>query len=153
MPRITLFCIVEGQTENAVMKRLIATHLSQRGVDFHAPIVRVGAGRGGVKFLEAHDLFRQIRNFLKDSRQPYVTTFFDYYAFPTGESKGWGVAAKAKAEASFRGAHNAAALIEEEIKTRALEGVDTPDKVNRLIPYIQLSRNGGAIFCRATENG
>ncbi len=89
MTRATLYCIVEGHTENAVLKALLAPHLGARGVDLHVPIVRSARGRGGVKFLDADHLYDQIRRFLQDRRQPYVTTLFDYYAFPTGESRGW----------------------------------------------------------------
>jgi len=138
MTRTTVFCIVEGQTENAVLKKLIAAHLGARGVDFHAPIVRVGRGRGGVRFLEADELYDQICRFLKDGRLPYVTTLFDYYAFPTGEAKGWEFVSKLKPEASFRGAEAVVEMIEMEIHTRALEGVDLPNVQSRLIPYIQL---------------
>jgi hypothetical protein len=138
MPRTTVFCIVEGHTENAVLNRLIAPHLGLHGVDFHTPIVRIGRGRGGVRFLEANDLYQQIRLFLNDPRQPFVTTMFDYYAFPTSESKGWEFVSKLKADAAFRGAEAVVRLIEEEIHTRAIEGVDLPNVQSRLIPYIQL---------------
>ncbi len=138
MARKTLFCIVEGQTENAVLKRLIAPHLGLRGVDFHAPIVTIGKGRGGMKFLPATELYGQIRKFLKDPRQAIVTTLFDYYAFPTGSSKGWDYVAKSKSEVAFRGVAKVVETIEDEIKRRALEGLDLPNKESRLIPYIQL---------------
>lgn len=138
MSRTTVFCIVEGQTENAVLKKLVAPHLGALGVDFHLPIVRIGRERGGVRFLEADDLFDQVRRFLKDRRQPYVTTFFDYYAFPASESRGWEFVSKLKADASFRGAEAVAEMIEKEIHARTVEGVDLPNLAARLIPYVQL---------------
>lgn len=146
MTRTTVFCIVEGQTENAVLKRLLAPHLGQQGIDLHAPIVRVGRGRGGVRFLQAEDLYRQIRHCLQDPRLPYVTTFFDYYAFPTSPSKGWGFVAEPKAEAFFRGAEAVAASIEQEIHRRAIEGLDLPGVQSRLIPYIQLHELEALLF-------
>ena len=91
-----------------------------------------------MKFLAADSLYKQIRNFLKDSRQPCVTTFFDYYAFPTGETKGWDFVSKLKSADIFREAEDLASLIEEELKKRALEGVNLPNAHDRLIPYIQL---------------
>jgi hypothetical protein len=138
MGRTTVFCIVEGQTENAVLKALIAPHLGELGVDFHVPIVRVGRGRGGVKFLEAADLFDQVRRLLKDPRHAHVTTFFDYYAFPESEARGWKFVSTLKAEAPFRGAEAVAELIEKEIHKRAVEGLELPNLTARLIPYIQL---------------
>jgi len=138
MPRTTVFCVVEGQTENAVLKRLVSPHLGLLGVDFHAPIVKIGRSRGGVKFLEADDLYAQIHNFLKDRRQPHVTTFFDYYAFPTGGAKGWDFVPGVKSEASIRGLANAADKLEAELKRRAIEGLDLPNLETRLLPYVQL---------------
>jgi hypothetical protein len=138
MPRTTVFCIVEGQTENAVLKRLITPHLGAHGIDFHVPIVRIGHGRGGVSFLDADDLYDQMRRFLNDPRQPYVTTMFDYYGFPTSESKGWEFVSKLKADASFRGVEVVVEGIEREIHARAIKGVDLPRIQSRLIPYIQL---------------
>src|SRR5665213_3680556 len=138
MPRTTIFCIVEGQTENAVLKRLIAPHLGMRGVDFHVPIVRIGHGRGGVRFLDANDLYDQIRRFLNDRRQPYVTTMFDYYGFPTSESKGWEFVSNLKTNAPIAGVESVAERIELEIRSRAIQGVDLPNVRSRLIPYLQL---------------
>jgi hypothetical protein len=138
MIRKTVFCIVEGQTENAVLKKLIAPHLGALGIDFHVPIVRVGRGRGGVRFLNANTLYDQIRAFLRDHRQPFVTTFFDYYAFPAGEAKGWEFVPKLKADATFRGGEAVVELIEKEIHRRAVDGIDLRDVESRLIPYVQL---------------
>ena len=63
---------------------------------------------------------------------------FDYYAFPTGEAKGWEFVSKLKADVPFRGAEVVVGMIENEIRTRAVEGVDLPNVQSRLIPYIQL---------------
>jgi hypothetical protein len=138
MTRKTVICIVEGQTENAVMKRLIAPYLGARGIDFHAPIVKIGYSRDGVRFLEASELYNQIRNFLMDPRQAYVTTFFDYYGLPTSEAKGWEFVSKLKSEAAFRGDEVIVEMIEKEIYARAVDGVELPNLQFRLLPYVQL---------------
>jgi hypothetical protein len=151
MPRTTVYCIVEGHTENAVPNKLVAPHLSSHGVDFHAPIVKIGRGRGGVRFLEADVLYDQIRRFLKDRRQPYVTTMFDYHAFPTSEAKGWEFVSHLKADAAFRGVEAVVRLIEEEIHTRAVEGVDLPNVRARLIPYIQLHEMEALFFAEPDQ--
>jgi hypothetical protein len=151
MIRKTVFCIVEGQTENAVLKKLVAPHLGARGIDFHLPIVRVGRGRGGVRFLNANTLYDQIRVFLRDHRQPFVTTFFDYYAFPAGESKGWEFVAKSKADVSFRGGEAVAEMIEKEIHSRALDGMDLPNVESRLIPYVQLHELEALFFAEPNK--
>lgn len=138
MDRATVFCIVEGQTENAVLKRLVVPHLAARGVDLHAPIIRVGHGLGGTRFLRADTLYDQIRRFLRDPRRPWVTTLFDYYAFPTGKEKGWEFVTELKSKAQTQGVASVADSIEEQIRLRALASDDWADADKRLIPYIQL---------------
>jgi hypothetical protein len=138
MARVTVFAIVEGQTENAVLTRLLGSHLGAKGIDLHCPIVRLGTGRGGTKWLKCDDLCDQIQRFLKDRRQPYVTTFFDYYALPTGEKAGWAFVEKAKAETNFRGLDATAEAIERELNRLAIANLDLPNLGKRFIPYIQL---------------
>ena len=138
MARVTLFVIVGGQTENAVLTRLLGAHLGAKGIDLHCPIVRLGGSRGGVKWLKCEELCDQIQRHLKDRRQPYVTTFFDYYGFPTGHKAGWAFVEKAKAEASFRGLHATAGAIENELLRLAIKGLALPNLDKRFFPYVQL---------------
>lgn len=88
--------------------------------------------------MNADHLYDQIRRFLQDHRQPYVTTLFDYYAFPTGESRGWEFAARLKVDASVRGADAVVDAIEREIGARAVAGLASANARARLIPYVQL---------------
>lgn len=146
MVRTTVICIVEGQTENAVLKHLVVPHLAWRGIDLHVPIIRIGQGRGGVRLLQADTLYDQIRRFLRDPRQPYVTTLFDYYAFPTAKAKGWEFVADLKSEAQSRGADWIVKRIEQEIHRRAIADVDSTNAQARLIPYIQLHEMEALFF-------
>ena len=138
MPRTTVFAIVEGQTENAVLTRLLGPHLGAMGIDLHCPIVRQGAGRGGVKWLKCDDFCDQIQRVLKDRRKPFVTSFFDYYALPHGTKSGWEFVEKAKAEVSFRGLEVTTQSIERELHRLAIAGLELPNIADRFIPYIQL---------------
>ncbi len=138
MPRTTVFVIVEGQTENAVLSRLLGSYLGYLGIDLHCAIVRLGRGRGGVKGLKCEEFCDQIQRFLKDSRQPFVTTFFDYYAFPHGIKSGWEFVARAKADVSFRGLDVTVQSIESELHRLAVTGLELPNIAGRFIPYIQL---------------
>ncbi len=150
MDRRTVFCIVEGQTENAVLKHLVVPHLAGLGIDLHAPIVKVGSGRGGVRFLRAGMLYDQFRRFLGDPRRPWVTTLFDYYGLPTGMGKGWGFVADLKARSQTQGAVSVAESIEQEILRRAIGAIDLPEAASRLIPYIQLHELEALFFAEPT---
>jgi hypothetical protein len=137
MPRTIVYAIVEGQTENAVLMKLLATHLGSLGVDLHCPIIRFGTGRGGVKGLKLNTFVEQIQRFLKDKRQPVVTTFFDYYGFPHGEKSGWAFVAEAKLNAATYGLNSTIQSIERKIHQAGIEGINLPNVANRFIPYIQ----------------
>lgn len=138
MPRATVFAIVEGQTENAVLSRLLGPHLGAMGIDLHCPIVKIGSRRGGVKRLSCHDFCDQIQRFLRDRRQPTVTSFFDYYGLPHGINDGWEFVETAKAEVSFRGLDVTVQSIETELHRLAVTGLELPNVAQRFIPYIQL---------------
>lgn len=88
--------------------------------------------------LNLEELCDQIQRHLKDRRQPYVTTFFDYYALPTGHKAGWEFVQSAKAEATFRGLNVTATTIEAALHRAAIAGLDLPNLDQRFIPYVQL---------------
>lgn len=138
MSRATVFAIVEGHTESAVLTQLLGSHLGAQGIDLHCPIVKIGCGRGGVKWLKCETFCDQIQRFLRGRRQPFVTTFFDYYAFPHGINSGWGFVEKAKADVGFRGLDVTVQSIERQLHNLAIAGLELPNIANRFIPYIQL---------------
>jgi hypothetical protein len=138
MTRAIVFAIVEGQTENAVLSRLLGAHLGAIGIDLHCPIVKLGNGRGGVKWLKCEELCDQIQRHLKDRRQPYVSTFFDYYGLPRGQKAGWAFVDTAKAEVAIRGLTTTVESIENELHRLVVTDMDLPNLHTRFIPYIQL---------------
>lgn len=151
MPRATVFVIVEGQTENAVLTRLLGSHLGAMGIDLHCPIVRLGIGRGGVKGLKCVDFCDQIQRFLKDRRQPFVTSFFDYYALPHSKKDGWEFVEKAKADVGFRGLDVTVQAIESELHRLTIAGLDLPNIADLFIPYIQLHELEALFFAEPVK--
>lgn len=151
MPRTTVFVIVEGQTENAVLNKLLGTHLGAMEIDLHCPIVKLGVGRGGVKWLRFEEFSDQIQRFLKDRRTPIVTTFFDYYGLPTGEGHGWKFVHNAKADVVFRGLDVTVETIEDEIHRLVTTGLDLPNVKDRFMPYIQLHELEALFFAEPAK--
>ena len=75
--------VVEGQTEEAFTKEILAPHLSGFGVFVDAVMMgnaRARERRGGVRRWES--VRRQIINFLRQNRELVVTTMVDYYGMP-----------------------------------------------------------------------
>lgn len=128
MQRVTLFAVVEGQSELAFLRALLVEHLALRGIDLHIPVIGKGTAKGGLA-RSFGQVCRELRDFLSDRRRPWVTTFFDYYGLPTGSGRGWDFVSAAKQTGGVQA-----------IEARLRDGVraEAPDLVERFIPYIQL---------------
>jgi len=129
MERVTLFAVVEGQSESGFFKPFLAEHLALRGIDLHVPVIGRGGAKGGMLFRSFGQVCAELGDFLADRRRPWVTTFFDYYGLPSGGRLGWDFVPTAKA----RGGVTA-------IEDRLREGVReaAPLLAERFIPYVQL---------------
>jgi hypothetical protein len=91
MSRATVICMVEGQTENLFVERLLAPHLSGRyGVDVTAPIVTTSRDRrcgsvckgGGRSFQKYVNGLRQLSQQYKRKENTWFTTLLDVYGLP-----------------------------------------------------------------------
>lgn len=128
MERVTLFAIVEGQSESGFFRPLLTEHLAIRGIDLHVPVIGKGGARGGLlrSFAQICD---EIHDFLADRRKPWVTTFFDYYGLPTGKRLGWDFVPEEKAKGGVSA-----------VEARLHDGVRAVagHLAERFIPYIQM---------------
>ncbi len=128
MERVTLFAVVEGQSESGFFKPFLAEHLALRGIDLHVPVIGKGRAKGGMlrSFVQ---VCAELGDFLADRRRPWVTTFFDFYGLPTGEGRGWDFVPAAKAKGGV-------AAIEDRLRDGVREAA--PQLAERFIPYVQL---------------
>lgn len=128
MERVTLFAVVEGQSESGFFKPFLAEHLALRGIDLHVPVIGKGGAKGGMlrSFVQ---VCAELGDFLADRRRPWVTTFFDYYGLPTGEGRGWGFVPTAKKRGGV-------AAIEDRLRDGVREVA--PQLAGRFIPYVQM---------------
>jgi len=71
MERVTLFAVVEGQSESGFFRPFLAEHLALRGIDLHVPVIGKGGAKGGM--LRSFDqVCAELGNFLADRRRPWV---------------------------------------------------------------------------------
>jgi len=90
MSRTTIYCLVEGYSEANLVKRILAPHFAQQGIDIFAPMVKTRRDRkagqvfkGGGEFRHYHgDLERLIR---QHGNRPNIwfTTMIDVFRLPT----------------------------------------------------------------------
>ncbi len=72
--------IVEGQTEETFVRDTIAVHLAQKQVYISHRLVKIGSGRGGLNNYATPR--GDIKRWLSEDRQAFVTTMFDFYGLP-----------------------------------------------------------------------
>ena len=74
---VEVYAIVEGKTEQIFIERILAPYLSPRGIYLRATqLSKPGQKGGDVRFDRVkHD----VRNFLRQRADTYVSTFVDYY--------------------------------------------------------------------------
>lgn len=143
MERVTLFAVVEGQSESGFFRPFLAEHLALRGIDLHVPVIGKGGAKGGM--LRSFDqVCAELGNFLADRRRPWVTTFFDYYGLPTGAGRGWDFVPITKARGGV-------AAIEDQLRDGVRKAAE--QRAERFIPYVQMHELEGAPQRSPSMNG
>ncbi|MCP4359241.1 MAG: DUF4276 family protein [Chloroflexi bacterium] len=76
-----LIVVVEGQTEQTFVDRILRPHLRSKGVyDVFTPLLNKSGTRGGiVRYGRARSV---LLKFLKQDREAFITTMVDYYGLP-----------------------------------------------------------------------
>jgi hypothetical protein len=75
-----VLALVEGQTEQAFVKQLLAPELSARNVFVTAALIGKPGHKGGIRPYEV--LRGDILKVLKQDQRQFCTTMFDYYGLP-----------------------------------------------------------------------
>ena len=72
-----IYVIVEGQTEQTFVRDVLAPKMSYKGIYLNPSLIgKPGQKGGNVRFERA---MTDIRNFLKQRNDTFITTMFDYY--------------------------------------------------------------------------
>jgi hypothetical protein len=121
--------IVEGQTEETFVRDTIAIHLAHKQVYLSHRLVKIGSGKGGLSNYATPR--GDIKRWLAEDRQAYVTTMFDLYGLPR-DFPGMGTLRDGMAPQE-----------KVEIVERALSA-DINDE--RFVPYIQLHEFEALLF-------
>ena len=128
--------VVEGFTERAVVEQTIAPHLGSRGVALHAKVIGKPSHKGGIRNFEA--VRKEILTLLKQERGSHVTTFFDYYCLP----EDW----PGLQDSKNKTASQAAAIVEEAMRSEVAGKMDPSDNAGRILPYIQMHELEALLF-------
>jgi hypothetical protein len=133
--------LVEGQTEERFVKRLLGPHLESSGIAAIPKIVVTKRAKGGHQFkggvLRYEQVRDDIRRLLGDSGARAVSTMLDYYGLP-GDFPGLNAVTP-----EIRTPEARAQLVESELAS------DLGDR--RLIPYVSLHEFEALLFSEPAE--
>lgn len=128
--------VVEGKTEEIFIKVLIAPYLASKGIYLVPTIISKSGQKGGdVKFERAK---KDIKNFLYQSHNAFVTTLIDYYGV-----KEWPGIESAKTVAEPKEIANIINSATKEVLSRELSKINIEEK---FIPYIAVYEFESLLF-------
>jgi hypothetical protein len=131
-----VLALVEGQTEQAFVKQILAPDLARQNVFLTACLIGRPGGRGGVRsWARVRSEFLAA---LKQDRQRCCTTMFDFYGLPAD----WPGAGEARKKPFGE----AAELIERAVHVDICEALGGSFNPDRFIPYIQMHEFEALLF-------
>jgi hypothetical protein len=130
-----VLALVEGQTEQAFVKQVLAPELSARGVFLTAALIGKPGRKGGIR---PYEIVRgDILRLLKQDRQQFCTTMLDYYGLPAG----WPGKAGGRGSPSSLAEH-----IEQAMRDDVAAAMGEGFAPTRFIPYIQMHEFEALLF-------
>ncbi len=133
--------IVEGYTEQAFCRSVLAPELGAKGVFLEAQLVGKPGQKGGVRSWESAR--RDILNALKQQAGRACTTMFDYYGLP-GD---WPGVREGKEKLSSLGV----GVVEQKMHEDICSALGSGFEARRFVPYIQLHEFEALLFCGPKE--
>lgn len=140
-----LFVLVEGQTEETFVKRILASHLYGIGFTDVSPRFMGDARQSNATGIVAWPNARaDILRYLKHDRERFVTTLVDYYGLPQNDDeRGW-PGRRAAGNAAFA---KKAGIVQEAILKEIVAQMGGDDFYPiRFIPYVNMHEFEGLLF-------
>lgn len=137
-----LYVLVEGQTEQAFVRDVLAPALSTGGI-YPQPILLGKPGhKGGIRSFAV--VQRDISNLLKQDTDAFVTTLFDWYGLPSG----WPGLEESKLRAELPQAHS---RLCQAMHSEVSETMGPDFRAQRFLPYIQFYEIEAYLFAVPDE--
>jgi hypothetical protein len=132
--------LVEGPTERAIVERVFAPELGNKGVYLYPRVVGKPGHKGGNRFATVR---RELRALRHQEPGSVVTMLFDYY----GLRDDWPGVASAKGKRH----EDIPAIVESEIAAAVTEEMGPGFNPNRFIPYVHLYEIESLLFAGPGE--
>ena len=134
-----VFVLAEGQTEQAVIRQVLAPSLGARGVFLHDVLLGFPGHKGGIRRFEA--VMRDIRRLLKEHDSARVTTLFDRFGLPSD----WPGLSESNQRSSIE---EAQAVICKHMRDKVRIEMGQQFRTERFMPYIQYYEIEALLFVK-----
>lgn len=148
MSSIDVIVVVEGQTESTFVRDILAPYMAVNDIYLSASIIgRPGHKGGAVSFKRA---IADIRLFLSQRSNTYVTTMFDYYAIAP-DWPGVGALRKQIRTGQTLSLQEKAKQLEDATLQQFKKEISEHDVEKRVIPYFQMHEFEALLFSDASK--
>lgn len=137
-----VYVLVEGQTEQALVRDVLTPTLSNLGIYLHPILLGKPGHKGGIRSFAV--VKREISNLLKQDTDAFVTTLFDRYGLPSD----WPGLAESNLERELPKAHS---KLCEAMHSEVSEKMGPYFRAQRFLPYIQFHEIEAYLFAAPDE--
>ena len=146
MNSVDVYIVVEGPTEQTFVRDILAPQMGHGGISLHPVLIGKPGHKGGdVRFVRAKN---DIGNFLKQRRDTYISTMFDYFRIDSkwpGREK---IRRKIQDGATLTAIYKAK-ILETETRNEIVRSFPGYGSENRFIPYIEMHEFEALLFSDA----
>jgi len=143
---VSVYVVVEGPTERTFVRDVLAPAMSCQGVHLYPALIGGSGHKGGnIRFDRAKI---DIRNFLRQQRDAYTSTMFDYFRLDTDWPGRTDVRRRVKSGATLR-AREKAAILETAMQEALEKAYPDVDARRRFVPYIEMHEFEALLFSDA----
>jgi hypothetical protein len=137
-----LLILVEGQTEQAFIREILAPFLSPHGIYASAVVLGEPGHKGGIRSFQV--VQRDISSLLKQDTEGYVTTLFDRYGLP-GD---WPGLLESKQKGTLAQALDVLRAV---MADRVVKLMGADFRPERFLPYVQFHEVEAFLFVHPDE--
>ena len=146
MSSVTIYIIVEGQTEQTFVRDLLAPQMAHKEIYLHPVLIGKPGHKGGdIRFDRAK---KDIGNFLKQRKDIYISTMFDYFRIDSKWPGRAEVRRQIRNGATLTAIHKAE-ILEAETRNEIVKSFSECDSENRFVPYIEMHEFEALLFSDA----
>ena len=146
MNSVDIYIVVEGQTEQTFVRDVLAPQMAHSKIYLHPALIGKPGHKGGdIRFGKATN---DIGNFLRQRKDTYITTMFDYFRIDSEWPGKADVLRQIQNGTSLTASHKAE-ILEAATRQEIVRIFPGCDSENRFIPYIEMHEFEALLFSDA----